>query len=114
MAEYGHDDEGAHAIEDLKANHAEINAQAEAEVVRTWHSFSPLISLNLPFASNYTSNGDVAENATKGVWDLQPTYLIIEGLFLFLAVWGLYDASKRHRGLLLHISFFPRMQNTDW
>eukprot|EP00729_Bicosta_minor_P007042 gene7042-10385_t len=88
MAEYGHDDEGAHKIEAMKA---EMNAPGEEdfEPQRGWHSIYPLFVFNEPMES---------------VWEKQPTFLIIEFLLLFLAAWGISDALKRRRGMLMFVA----------
>lgn len=87
MAEYGHDDEGAHKIEAMKA---EMNAPGEEdfEPQRGWHSIYPLFVFNEPMES---------------VWEKQPTFLIIEFLLLFLAAWGITDALKRRRGTITRV-----------
>ena len=43
--------------------------------------------------------GDPAE-----VWSVQPTFLIAEGLFLVLALWGVIDAMRRQRGGLTFLA----------
>jgi len=56
--------------------------------VAGWRSFFPLVVV-----------GDPAE-----VWSVQPTFLIAEGLFLVLALWGVIDAMRRQRGGLTFLA----------
>ena len=55
---------------------------------RSWHQVTPVLAFNDP----------------REVWATQPTFLIAELLFLFLAIVGLADAAKRPRGFLTFVS----------